>query len=367
MPQDCSRVLMVPRVYHPIQAAHPSLGADSAPLTIGDGPMTGTDPYYIDESTTGRRFDTFRGPAKATIAARWPPGADLDWLAESCRLARRQAGDVPELKSGHILDAAALDASLRRAIDAAVGRAEIVIVDFYWQIQSTLGTICEVFGIDSRLAGNPAAVLSSGKVPADLAWRFLERAQWDAVELGALGTVEYLLREAVGVAGLSGNATIVDREELAGMGTAERREAASRIATALGASFHPDTIADAAAAEHERWRPLGAISIRALHSATVSDLTYDHGRPRAFETAEKAHDRVVEQLRRTAEGYLHLTTRPGRMIQDDSARLLGLKAADLAAAIAAEIYEQYPHDRRAGAAAIVDRFDRVLLNAEWLR
>jgi hypothetical protein len=58
--------------------------------------------------------------------------------------------------------------------------------------------------------------------------------------------------------------------------------------------------------------------------------------------------------------------RAGRLEQDDSAKLLGLQAADLAVGLATEAFEYHGSETRAGAQAVRRVFQRVLLNDEWL-
>lgn len=80
----------------------------------------------------------------------------------------------------------------------------------------------------------------------------------------------------------------------------------------------------------------------------------------------RAHDRVVGALKDAKDRFFFNSLRGGVLEQHDSALLLGIQAADIAARIAADEYERFPDDRSACLAAVKHRFDRVFLNDRWV-
>jgi hypothetical protein len=81
---------------------------------------------------------------------------------------------------------------------------------------------------------------------------------------------------------------------------------------------------------------------------------------------EAAHTKIVDSVKQAEHLRLMRNLRCGRIVQEDSRKFLELQAADIAAGVAATLYEQHPDNRREGAAAIRRCFSRVMLNSEWL-
>jgi len=64
--------------------------------------------------------------------------------------------------------------------------------------------------------------------------------------------------------------------------------------------------------------------------------------------------------------YMQMQRRAGTVKEEDSRNVLGIQVADIAAALAARVYELAPGGPREKAGRVRTVFDRVLLNDEWI-
>lgn len=106
-----------------------------------------------------------------------------------------------------------------------------------------------------------------------------------------------------------------------------------------------------------------AYATRCLEEALAPETMFDQGYENTFALLSEADDKLINWLSslETSEKQL----RPGRLSQDDSKRFLGLQAADIAAAVARDVFEENYEDARTGAEAVREIFPKVMLNDEW--
>lgn len=345
-------------------------------------------PTFIDETRTGVT-QPFRGRLRrATIAARCDADEDdFEWLAKLYRdLAVGNESlmkGLQEPKSELVLQLASKNSACQRALDDNIARAVIVIVDFSMLVEQVLRGLCKAFNVSTQLAGDPEEILATGQVPHAVVETMLQAAKARRIEVSAVSRVESMstgvepgpaalaLAGAADAAGLASNEPhqLLDRGALIEMGEGEFQEAVARFSISLGEAFHPKQLMRVVESrfERERFFNPGLISAESLYLSTTDHRIFDDGRAGAFLAVHEAHSCLWNRL--AAQGHLFMleNLRPGVMVQEDSRNYLGLQAADIAAAIAREIYEGFPNDRRAGAFAVSERFRRVLLNDSWIR
>ena len=140
------------------------------------------------------------------------------------------------------------------------------------------------------------------------------------------------------------------------------------MAVAFADALAPDRQADSIL---EVMRFSGFLDPRYISLVSLNDVASDHcvfdiGDSIAFTELEQAHRRIRNTLTNAADNFFWLSLRGGQVSQQDSAQLLGIQAADIAARIAADIYEESPDDRIVGAKTLKNSFERVLLNDRWM-
>ena len=187
---------------------------------------------FQDETTSdGRAAAEFAGLGRATIAGRWPSDEPLDWFASLLHETRAylRSNAIPEeqeIKSGHFLEARDEVAIVRSRIDRNLGRATIVIVDFWGYIDRGIRMIRRAFRLQHAPPIDPYDVVREG-VPICLVKEMIENAEALGVECSALGHAESLVSMTLNDAGLplGRRGQLVDRERLRAMGRPERKEA----------------------------------------------------------------------------------------------------------------------------------------------
>ncbi len=162
---------------------------------------------FQDETPSdGRVAAEFAGLGRATIAGRWPSGEALDWFASLLQevkpyLRSNHIPEEQEIKSGHLLAAREEVSIARSLIERNLGRATIVIVDFWGYIDTSIRMIRRAFRLQHALLIDPYDVVREG-VPMYLVKEMIENAEAHGVECSALGHAESLVSMTLNDAGL---------------------------------------------------------------------------------------------------------------------------------------------------------------------
>jgi hypothetical protein len=180
-----------------------------------------------------------------------------------------------------------------------------------------------------------------------------------------------MLREVIDLVGIprGKDPELLDRNVLLEMNEQQFKELIVRFSSALADATDPAKQADLLNKCIEQWRffaPGGYFKCLLLGEDVEWERYFDEGARPAFRQLELAHEKVLEFVKEADRRFFSNVIRPGRVIQEDSRRVLGIQAADIAAGIAAGLYEQSPGDRRSGARRVRGAFNRVLHNSQWI-
>ncbi len=319
---------------------------------------------FADETTTGIRPE-FRGPFKATIAARVDT-EDYEWWLQ---FTRDFLPPGVEPKSSIVLPIIDHVPEARDRLLEGVSGTTIAIVDFGDYTRSLLEQLRLRFDRTGPSI-DVATALREGRLPREFTERILRAAREDGVEISTVVRIEWLLRTAASGMGIISTepTQIFDRNKLMEMHPEQLKELIARFSLALGDALHPDRQADIIERRlrDDRFITEGRVAYLALEETMAPDRVYDEGDARVFASLEDAHNRVDASLDRMRMFQLQQEVRAGRLEQDDSRRILGLQVADLAAAVARNVYEGTSGTTPQRSTKVRGIFRRVLLNDEWL-
>jgi hypothetical protein len=322
---------------------------------------------FADESSTGQYFAEYRGIGRATIAARCEADDDFEWLA---RFKHDFLPDGVEPKSEIVL---AVMGNCPRARETVLGNIQgstIIIVDFYEHTRGLIEGVFKAAGLALPPAGDPLDALRSHELLRPVAGSILRSAREGAIVGSIIPSVESTLRTAGGIcrAPLGSGRTLFNRGALREMNPREFKELVARFSVALGDALHPDVQAEALEELYQQFNVFspGRIAVISIQHAMEPDRVYDQGQDSVFELVSKAHSDIEKMLQAARDGHIIETSAAGRLSQEDSRCVLGLQAADIAAAIARREFERSPRSVRQGAVAVRGLFARVLLNDTWM-
>ena len=250
-----------------------------------------------------------------------------------------------------------------------IANASVFITDLGEHYRDLLTGVFRKIGKAPPTRSEGIDFLARTELQRSFSEKLLTAAREFALFQTTIPQVESLVREAVSRAGMPSrdNEPLVDRNALREMNQKTFREFVTRFAVAFADCLSPDRQAAniISAIESERFLVSGYIAFVTLGEVVTINRFFDVGDAKAFNELEKAHAKIEASLSRVQGQFFWLNIRGGRLKQEDSAQLLGIQAADLAAAIASIEYEEFPNDRTAGIAAIKQKFHRVLVNGRW--
>jgi hypothetical protein len=324
-------------------------------------------PTFSDESSTGRHSEHFRGLRRATIAARVDDSNGFEWFR---RFRSDFLPDHTEPKSELILQVAGANTDAQSLLMDNIGRATIVIVDFAEHYRQLLTPIIERNGGAPLTHEQAVAMATKIEAMPRIGHHFLAAARDLAVYRTMIPQVERLLREAMHAVGLhdGDGMTLFDETELRELNHQEFQQLAVRFGVAFADALAPDRQAAAIsrAIDDVRYLHSGRLAIVTLGSTIEPDRFFDEGFTHSMALLRRAHNSVVDRLFDEQMFDFMGSLRPGRIVEEDSRLLTGIQVADIAARVASNIYERHSQDRYAGARAVKQVFDRVLLNEMWL-
>lgn len=322
---------------------------------------------YSDETTTGEGGHPFRGVGRATIAARVWTDSGFDWL-RALRSEYLPLGVEP--KANLVLQLADSSATVRSLVEKGVGSSTIAIIDLGEIYREQIAWLTEALGEKPPTRLEALRLATDPSLRGEIVRKLLTGARTNALHHTIVPRIERMLRSVAKAADLEPGADqqLFDREVLKRLDQRGFQEVVARFTLALGDALAPDRWRNAVVAALEDTRFLSAayVAFHTLGEAVGIDRYYDIGNVPAFASVESAHTTIVNVLEEANARFFAGSVRAGRLRQEDSAALLGLQAADIAARYAARIYERYPDDRLAGAHAVKHYVDQVLLNDEWI-
>jgi hypothetical protein len=322
---------------------------------------------YSDESTTGRFSLALRGLARATIAARVDDPEGFEWIA---KFRHRHLPDAKELKARDVLPLLGANPRLRDEILERTNNSTIVIVDVGTYQRDLVVTLAVRFGIQIPPGQDPLDVISSEPKAREFAEHIFRHARDYAIERSTVPRIRRLLEAAISDSEvpLGVGPELFDRAALREMDHREFERLLARFAVAFADALRPERQVDAIlrAAEEARYVNPGRHAFLALEDALLPDRIYDHGPAEPFQMLQRAHRIIHAHMVASMHSHWVQGARAGRLEQDDSAKLLGLQAADVVVGLATEAFEIHGGETRAGAQNVRRMFSRVLLNDEWI-
>ncbi len=322
------------------------------------------DKHFADETRTGKIVRDLRGIGSIVIVARFPGNADLDWLQQLLHDLRIQG----ELKSEVVLETCRAQ---RRRWDWLLEKLSvetIAIVDVAEHIRELIEKLAKLFGDDVTVQATARSFLRSGKIPQEYITRMLRFLRERAIHDSAAESIAGIVREAVRKSGLTAHLddVLLDRRILIEMTEREFAEFAARFAIAFGDALDPVLQAEVIEEEMKGMRFFneGMISLRIIERAIEPDFLFDEGSKKAFRRLEEAHKKMCDLVERAMLSEQRIG--PGSVSQEDSKKVRGLQAADIAAGLAREIFERNYPDVQDASRAVRSTFSRVLLNTRWL-
>ncbi|MEW6364968.1 MAG: hypothetical protein AB1714_10050 [Acidobacteriota bacterium] len=327
-------------------------------------PFDGT---YSDETSTGSRCDAFRGIGRASIAARTEDPSGFEWVRA---LKRDHFPDKVELKAPLVLAVMGTNNLVRKQVLDNVSSATIVIVDISEHYRRLLTRICEMTGNPPPTRGEALSHALERATSREFARAYVVRLREGTIESTAVPKIETMLRDLLQEAGSGAvdRQLFVNREDLRTMSGQEFEQFVARLSDTFADALAPERQEAAISAAQRTKRILtpGYLGFVTLGQTISVDRHFDRGFQSSFKELTRVHDRVLRSLEGVKESFFVSTLHGGTLQQHDSAQLLGIQAADIAARIAADEYERFPDDRSAGVAAVKKRFGRVFLNDGWV-
>ena len=320
---------------------------------------------FADETTTGKDHEQLRGLRRITVAAKCASGESFEWLR---RFNHDYLTNVKEIKSSLVLAVIGGNRSARNDLIQSISTATIAIIDLSEHTRWLFRELQAATGVKSDGVKRGVAFLRSGTFPKELVEGILRWGRRDAIHKTAVGRIEHLVSVAAEKCNipLGKSVELFDRAALDELSEQEFSEFAGRFALALADAFHPETqakvITDRLA--DMRFCHAGHVALSFLEAAVEPDQVFDMGSSNAFALLERAHTKVIDAVStmRIAAGQFS----PGKLAQEDSEKLLGLQAADIAAGLARQTLERDFATTVEGARAVKSIFSRVLLNDRWV-
>jgi hypothetical protein len=330
---------------------------------MADGPLvSGT---FSDEARTGSS-PAFRGLRRATIAASAPAHADFEWIP---KFRRDYLPNIREPKSHLVLEVMRADSEAKRLVLRNIAPYSIVIVDFSFYTSVLIGDVIRRVAPHMPPEIDEVDALRLLNIPKDLARLLLQAARARAIESSPIARVDSLLRQACHDADVpfGPEDSLFFQPALLEMDERHFTELVARLGVTLGDAIDPKTQAEAviSAIGSTRHFDKGFVAGISLRMSAGVDRVFDEGTKEVFERLQEAHDMVVTRLQELEHDNFMSTLRPGTLRQEDSQRLLGIQAADIAAGAAIEMYQQ-EETAREGAAMVRQHFARVLFNDQWI-
>lgn len=322
---------------------------------------------YIDETSTGVLSAKKRGLGRATIAANYPGSAGVEWLE---RL-RFKLPKGSEIKSDVVIPIMKTSPDVEKLVWEGVQHSNIAIIDFSEYTRKLIRSFCEALDISI-----PKDVLvdkvwqDESIIPKDIASGILHFAREQNIEKTVIPHIEWLVAYAtknpISELKVLGDFRALNRDVLKELNEREFQELIARFTLAVAEALRPDFQSNAVldTLEKHGFIAEGAIEYMAVTNAITTDRIYDYGTERVFEMLKEAHARIEERLEACSFHHFALT-RPSNISQEDSAKVLGLQAADLSAALARREYEGQGTLPEGGIRAVKNRFEHVILNDEW--
>lgn len=312
--------------------------------------------FHADETTTGGRHVLLRGDRRIMVAAKTAPDDNLDWLLRLLpRCTKNRHGEV---KSPELLELAARSKEAKRTMLSAIEHYSIFVVDLFHSYDSAVRKLAAVAAMDDNAAARAVRNIL-GADGRELAERMLRHIKESLIDLSVIGHVEEMARE---VSGSVPDGSLFDRDALMKMDTREYLEAVTRMQILLAEVTDPATHERALARPwwNHSFIAEGEINARVLAVVVADNHTYDKGRDGAFEQVKQAQARLVESIETSI-------WRPERVVagaakMEDSAKVLGITAADLASAVACDLVEVDYTSTDEAVRRLRARFKRVFLN-----
>jgi len=307
-----------------------------------------------------------RGLGRVTIAARVEDPAGFHWVAQ---LRRDRFPELAELKSNVVVAVMDQQPRFRDEILRRLQDATIAIIDITTHCREMVESLLRKFDISLPPGTDALDLARSHPATRDVASKILQHARYHAVELTAVPQVERLLRLAMEDADvpMGSSPVLFDRVALARLDHREFDTLLARFALAFGDVLRPERQVPAIlkAVEDARYLVAARVAYLTLTEAMQPHRVYDYGPEVPFDLLRRAHATVNAHLQASMFATW-MESGPGSIGQDDSSKVLGLQAADIAAGYACTLFERADSGTRAGASAVRCVFRRVLLNAEWI-
>lgn len=313
--------------------------------------------FHADEASTGQREVLLRGDRRMMVAAKTCPGDDFEWTRRLIRACPPNARG--EVKSPELLALARTSAEARRIIYSATEHYSLFVVDLFHRYDGAIRVLAAAAGMDKDIAAHKFRNIIGSEM-RELAERVLLHIKEALVDLSVIGRVERMARSICPGGLLDGS--LFDRDALMKMSSQEYIEAVTRMQILLAEVLDPELHERALARPwwDHRFMAEGEMDARVLSVVVADAHTYDEGRQGAFAQVKEAQSRLVESIERSI-------WRPERVVvgaatMDDSAKVAGITAADLATAIACDIVEHNFKGTDDAVRRLRQRFKRVLLN-----
>lgn len=249
-----------------------------------------------------------------------------------------------------------------------ISSASIVVIDISEHLRRQMVELEAMTGHGSNGSDSTLAFLRSGKLPKHLITNLLILGKRQAIMNSCVPEIEALLNVANGRMGQPGEAAeLLDPARLNDLTASELAEFIARFSLAIGDALDPCIQAEAIAKNlaDMRYAHIGHVAVEYLEAAVGPNRHFDTGSGRAFDLLSEANDIVVSTIR-AAQGS-SAQFRPGKLTQEDSMKVLGIQAADIAAGYAREVFESEYGDTTTAAKALRRVFSRVMLNDKWLQ
>jgi hypothetical protein len=222
-------------------------------------------------------------------------------------------------------------------------------------------------------------IANSPKTITDVALGLLMSARQAQIGASALGSIEALMSDDFGVgttlrrAGLADylpkQGRQFDRRQLLELSDKDFDVLVGRFAAAIGDALSPEEQIRAITDQlgSPGYLDMGRIACRALSEATSHDHVFDTASSRYITQALwNAHTEIRQFVDERRTSYFQDTMRPGVLREDDSKNVLGIQVADIAAGVAADLYERSGLRSVDAARHLSSRFNRVFLNRRWI-
>lgn len=330
---------------------------------------------FSDDTTSGRWSTELRGPRRVTIVARAEDDASFDWLA-SFKSEFLPAG--AEAKSTNVLPILDLQPRARQLVLRKVEGYSIFIVDLHEYRRSLLGDLAVRLrplippGLDPyefalqlpHVGSNARQFLRQMVISESVLGRLEALLEWTsnpfAQEMRREGLEPFASTRAV---------HLLSRTALERMDDGQLATFLARLGSAVGDALSPERQAAAILElfEHRRYFAGGYFAYRVLSGELEMDRVYDTGPLPVRLQLEAAHQSICDYVDREIHFRLGGLVQRGIIEERVSHTVLGLQAADIAAALAGREYESAANGEAGARARAVKRlFARVLLNGHWV-